>query len=110
MKLSPTIIVIFGGAGDLTWRKLIPSLFDLQRDGRMPEQFATLLWDVMKSDPALFMRADQVEAAWEILMPILDAWAKNPAQNFPNYASGSWGPKAAMKFSGREEHKRKLIA
>ena len=37
MEISPTIFVIFGGAGDLTWRKLLPSLFDLHRDGRMPK-------------------------------------------------------------------------
>ena len=38
-QLNPTIIVIFGGTGDLAWRKLIPSLFDLYRDGRMPARF-----------------------------------------------------------------------
>jgi glucose-6-phosphate 1-dehydrogenase len=42
MKISPTIIVIFGGAGDLTWRKLIPSLFDLHRADRMPKEFAII--------------------------------------------------------------------
>ncbi len=72
-----------------------------------PDAYETLLWDVMKNDATLFMRADQVEAAWELLMPILDVWAKNPARNFPNYAAGSWGPKAAMKFFGREERERK---
>jgi len=30
-----------------------------------------LLWDVMNNDPTLFMRADQVEAAWQVLMPVL---------------------------------------
>jgi glucose-6-phosphate 1-dehydrogenase len=45
MEISPTIFVIFGGAGDLTWRKLIPSLFDLHRDGRMPKQFAIMAVD-----------------------------------------------------------------
>src|ERR1043165_3603148 len=42
MEISPTIFVIFGGAGDLAWRKLIPSLFDLHRDGRMPQKFAII--------------------------------------------------------------------
>jgi len=37
MALAPTIIVRFGGAGDLLWRKLIPALSDLHREGRMPE-------------------------------------------------------------------------
>ncbi len=63
-----------------------------------PDAYETLLWDVMENDATLFMRADQIEAAWQILIPILDAWTKNPARNFPNYAAGSWGPKTAMKF------------
>ena len=45
MALDPTIIVLFGGAGDLVWRKLIPSLFDLQLAGRMPRRFAILAVD-----------------------------------------------------------------
>ena len=45
MDIFPTVIMIFGGAGDLTWRKLIPSLFDLYRDGRMPKKFAILAID-----------------------------------------------------------------
>jgi glucose-6-phosphate 1-dehydrogenase len=42
MDTVPTIFVIFGGTGDLTSRKLVPSLFDLQQDGRMPKQFAIM--------------------------------------------------------------------
>ena len=45
MEVSPVIFVIFGGAGDLTWRKLVPSLFDLHRDGRMPKKFAIIAVD-----------------------------------------------------------------
>ena len=45
MEISPTIFVIFGGAGDLTWRKLLPSLFDLHLDGRMPKKFAIIVVD-----------------------------------------------------------------
>jgi len=60
-----------------------------------PDAYETLLWDVMRGDPTLFMRADQVEAAWQILMPVIEAWEENPAPDFPNYAAGSWGPEAA---------------
>ena len=42
MSAPPTIIVIFGGTGDLAWRKLVPSLFDLHQDGRMPDKFAIM--------------------------------------------------------------------
>ena len=35
-QLEPTVFVIFGGAGDLTWRKLVPALFDLSQDRSVP--------------------------------------------------------------------------
>lgn len=57
-----------------------------------PDAYETLLWDVMKNDATLFMRADQVEAAWQLLMPVLDVWAVAPPNDFPNYAAGTWGP------------------
>lgn len=60
-----------------------------------PAAYETLLWDVMVGDATLFMRADQVEAAWKLVMPIISAWADNPAADFPNYAAGSWGPESA---------------
>jgi len=44
-QLEPTVFVIFGGAGDLTWRKLVPALFDLSRDHSMPAQFAIIAVD-----------------------------------------------------------------
>jgi glucose-6-phosphate 1-dehydrogenase len=59
-----------------------------------PDAYETLLLDVMQGDATLFMRADQVEAAWAIVMPILDHWADSHP-DFPNYRAGSWGPEAA---------------
>lgn len=67
-----------------------------------PAAYETLLWDVMLGDATLFMRADQVEAAWQVLMPILDMWAANPAPDFPNYAAGSWGPESAELLVARD--------
>ena len=61
----------------------------------VPEAYETLLWDVMKNDATLFMRADQVEAAWQIIMPVLDTWPKKHPADFPNYAAGTWGPEKA---------------
>jgi glucose-6-phosphate 1-dehydrogenase len=54
-----------------------------------------LLADVMSGDATLFMRADQVEASWSVLTPILNAWADLKPVDFPNYQSGTWGPEAA---------------
>jgi glucose-6-phosphate 1-dehydrogenase len=61
----------------------------------VPEAYETLLLDALKGDASLFMRADQVEEAWKIVNPILEAWKKQPHPKFPNYEPGSWGPKAA---------------
>jgi glucose-6-phosphate 1-dehydrogenase len=57
-----------------------------------------LLIEALKGDASLFMRADQVEEAWKIVTPILNAWKKQPAPKFPNYIAGSWGPKAAEQL------------
>ena len=77
---------------------------------RSPDAYETLLWDVMNDDPTLFMRADQVEAAWQVLTPVLEAWAKSAPRGFPNYAAGSWGPKEADALLAREGHAWRPIA
>lgn len=60
-----------------------------------PEAYETLLTDIMQGDQTLFMRGDQVELAWELLMPILHAWSTKESLSFPNYHSGAWGPELA---------------
>ena len=72
--------------------------------GPFPEAYETLLWDVVQNDATEFMRADQIEAAWKVLMPVLDFWAENKPEGFPNYAAGSWGPKAADELLAKEGH------
>ena len=67
-------------------------------DRNLPEAYETLLLDVMKGDATLFMRADQVEAAWTLVQPVLDAWSGTVPPEFPNYASGTWGPAAADRL------------
>ena len=42
ISLSPTIIVIFGGTGDLNLRKLAPALYNLYSEGYMPEKYAII--------------------------------------------------------------------
>jgi glucose-6-phosphate 1-dehydrogenase len=67
-----------------------------------PEAYETLLLDVLQGDATLFMRADQVESAWQALMPIIDGWSAAPPADFPNYTSGSWGPEAAEALIARD--------
>jgi len=64
-----------------------------------PDAYEKLLWDVINNDPTLFMRADQVEAAWQILMPALEVWAESNPRNFPNYATGSPGDPQGRTFA-----------
>ncbi len=42
-QLEPTVLVIFGGTGDLAWRKLVPALFDLSRDLSLPTHFSVIV-------------------------------------------------------------------
>jgi glucose-6-phosphate 1-dehydrogenase len=69
-----------------------------------PGAYETLLHDVLLGDATLFMRSDQVEAAWELLQPVLDAWANNPPADFPNYRAGSPGPEAAERLVAMDGH------
>ena len=69
-----------------------------------PSAYVTLLSDVIGNDATLFMRADQVEAAWRILMPVLDAWKARPPQDFQNYAGGTSGPDATQGLLVQQGH------
>src|SRR5512140_2838428 len=56
-QLEPTVFVIFGGAGDLAWRKLIPALFDLFQSQSIPAHFSIIAVDrVELSEDALHER------------------------------------------------------
>lgn len=71
-------------------------------EGSTPEAYETLLQDVIEGDATLFMRADQVEAAWELIEPILDCWHANPSVNFPNYDAGTFGPEGAETLIAKD--------
>ena len=68
----------------------------------VPAAYETLLYEVLAGDQTLFMRADQVEAAWALLDPVLQAWSSRPAVDFPNYGAGSWGPESAEALISRD--------
>jgi glucose-6-phosphate 1-dehydrogenase len=71
--------------------------------GRMRSTgYETLLYDAMKGDPTLFQRADNVEAGWRTVSPILDVWGALPARDFANYAAGDAGPSAADELLARD--------
>jgi len=67
--------------------------------------YEVLLYDCMIGDATLFQRADMVEGGWTVVDPVLDVWKALPPHRFPNYAAGSWGPKASdelLQRDGRE--------
>ena len=68
----------------------------------IPDAYETLLADVLVGDATLFMRTDQVEAAWRFLGPILQYWQDNPPDDFPNYAAGTWGPEAGEELMTKD--------
>jgi glucose-6-phosphate 1-dehydrogenase len=69
-----------------------------------PEAYETLLLDAMRKDATLFMRADQVEEAWDVITSIQNAWESRDSLDFPNYAAGSWGPEDAEALIARQGH------
>ena len=71
-------------------------------NNQAPEAYETLLLDTMLGDQTLFMRGDQVEAAWELIMPILNTWQGKKSLNFPNYSADSWGPEIAEALIARD--------
>jgi len=60
-----------------------------------PDAYETLILDALLGDAALFTRSDEVEKAWGIVTPIIEAWADEAPPAFPDYAAGAWGPEAA---------------
>jgi glucose-6-phosphate 1-dehydrogenase len=81
---------------------MIFSYSDAYGDNEQPEAYETLLEDVIEGNPTLFMRADQVEAAWEVIEPILELWQAKPPVDFPNYSPGSWGPEDAEALIAKD--------
>ena len=81
--------------------------FNYQKEfrGVMPEAYERLLLDALEGDASLFARADEVEAAWEICDPILEAWESSDSPKLTMYEPGFWGPDECREWmlaQGRE--------
>lgn len=73
--------------------------------GEMPDAYQRLLLDVLKGDPSLFARSDEVELAWKIIDPIIAAWNSPAAPPLDEYEVGLWGPASSRQWmfdQGRE--------
>jgi len=66
---------------------------------RSPDAYERLILDVIRGNQTLFMRRDEVEAAWKWIDPILDAWSSASEPPRP-YSAGTWGPSASFSLLG----------
>lgn len=68
---------------------------------RYPDAYERLLMEVLRGNPALFMRRDEVEAAWEWVDSIIAGW-ETSHQKVETYVAGSWGPTASSMLLDRD--------
>ena len=62
-----------------------------------PDAYERLIQDAMLGDQTLFIRSDEVEAAWSVIDPIQKAWQESSSKPEP-YEPGKWGPKSALEL------------
>jgi glucose-6-phosphate 1-dehydrogenase len=73
--------------------------------------YETLIYDCMNGDATLFRRADEIEAGWRIVQPLLDAWAAGaPGTEPDSYPAGSAGPPEADALLTRDGRSWRPIA
>ncbi|MDI2090747.1 glucose-6-phosphate dehydrogenase [Commensalibacter oyaizuii] len=70
---------------------------------RYPDSYEGLLMDAVRGDPLLFIRCDEVEAAWRWIEPILNGWSKGLTP-MAKYKSGTWGPNEATELLAKDGH------
>jgi glucose-6-phosphate 1-dehydrogenase len=90
------------GPGGMRLRQIsLDMSFAASFDGRAPDAYERLVMDVIRGNQTLFMRRDEVEAAWAWIDPIQHAWesARHEAQG---YTAGTWGPSASIALIERD--------
>lgn len=89
--------------GDSMRLKPVDLELDFRETFKTPrmEAYERLLLDVLRGQLTLFMRSDELEAAWEWVEPILEHWEQEENEPIP-YTAGTWGPAAASALIGRD--------
>ncbi|MBV8062234.1 MAG: glucose-6-phosphate dehydrogenase, partial [Nevskia sp.] len=96
------LMIKYPGPGGLRLRHVPLDMNFAEAFGvRQPDAYERLLMDVVRGNPMLFMRRDEVEAAWQWIDPIVDAW-ENSGEPPRTYSAGSWGPSAAVALIERD--------
>jgi glucose-6-phosphate 1-dehydrogenase len=90
-----------------TLQKIVPVQMDFCQNCQVginsPEAYERLFFDIMRTDSTLFARWDEVEYAWKFIDSIINAW-KESKPKFPNYQTGSFGPKEADELLKKDHH------
>ena len=76
--------------------------YDTEFGAYTPEAYERLLLEAMAGDATLFIRRDEVEAAWAFVDNIRLAWGEKPLTNPEFYSAGTWGPEAADQLIKRD--------
>ncbi len=67
----------------------------------IPGAYERLLLDALQGDASLFLRRDGIELSWQIMDPVIEAWASKDAPPLARYERGSWGPSEADALLAR---------
>lgn len=90
------------GPGSMRLREVpLDMTFAEAFDARHPDAYERLLMDMIRGNQTLFMRRDEVEAAWAWIDPILSHWSHVKESPKP-YTSGTWGPSASIALIERD--------
>jgi glucose-6-phosphate 1-dehydrogenase len=79
--------------------------YDTEFGAYTPEAYERLLLEAVAGDATLFIRRDEVEAAWKVVDTIRKAWKDKPLSNREFYSAGTWGPEAADELLGSSGHR-----
>jgi glucose-6-phosphate 1-dehydrogenase len=71
--------------------------------------YETLIYDCMIGDATLFQRADNVEAGWRVVQPMVDVWKAAPAPEIETYKAGSAGPSAANRLIAHDRRRWRQV-
>ncbi|MCB1460484.1 MAG: glucose-6-phosphate dehydrogenase [Nitratireductor sp.] len=100
--VSQMIMIKDPGPGGMRLREVALDMsFADSFENRSPDAYERLLLDVIRGNATLFMRRDEVVAAWKWVDPIISAWAET-GQKCKKYTSGTWGPSAAIALVERD--------
>lgn len=108
MRLQPGegvkqwIMIKDPGPGGMRLRHVpLDMSFAEEFNARSPDAYERLIMDVIRGNQTLFMRRDEVEAAWKWIDPVLNAWEET-GMGVQNYTAGTWGPSSSIALIERD--------